>query len=54
MTAKRIPRRQKPDTTSNATQLDDIIQKQHHREKSMIPVRVNRTTVVLVSKEKVL
>lgn len=52
MTAKRIPRRRKPDTTCNACQLEDIIKYQHHREKSMVPVRVNRTTVVLVSKEK--
>lgn len=52
MTAKRIPRRQKPDTTCNACQLEDIIRSQYNREKSMIPVRVNKTTVVLVSKEK--
>lgn len=52
MTAKRIPRRRKPDTTSNACQLDEIIRYQYNREKSMVPVRVNRTTVVLVSKEK--
>lgn len=54
MTAKRIPRRKKPDTTCNAPHLDDIIRSQHQREKSMQPVRMNRTTIVLVSKEKIL
>ena len=46
MTAKRISRQIKPDTAKNAS-LDDIIQRQMWREKRLIPVRINKTTIVL-------
>lgn len=48
MTAKRIHRQLKPDTKNNSTELDDIIQRQMQREKHLIPVRVNKTTTVLM------
>ena len=47
MTAKRIPRQIKPDTAKNVSSLDDIIQRQMWREKRLIPVRINKTTIVL-------
>ncbi len=49
MSAKRIHRQTKPDTTNNASDLDDIIRKQLQREKHLISVRVNRTTTVLIN-----
>lgn len=48
MTAKRIRRQAKPDTTINASSMDDIIQRQMRLEKHLIPVRINKTTTVLV------
>ncbi|MCD7849285.1 MAG: hypothetical protein LUH63_05815 [Parabacteroides sp.] len=48
MTVKRIHRQIKPDTTSNASGLDEIIQKQVQREKQLIPIKVNKTTTVLI------
>lgn len=47
MTAKRIPQQIKPDTAKNVSSLDDIIQRQMWREKRLIPVRINKTTIVL-------
>lgn len=47
MTAKRIPRQIKPDTAKHVSSLDDIIQRQMWREKRLIPVRINKTTIVL-------
>lgn len=52
MTAKRIPRQIKPDTAKNASSLDDIIQRQMWREKRLIPVRINKTTIVLRNRHK--
>lgn len=52
MTAKRIHRQVKPDTKSNAFDLDDIIQRQMQRERQLIPIRVNKTTMVLTKKRK--
>lgn len=40
--------KRKPDTTKNADGLDEIIARQREREKNFYPIRVNRTTVVLV------
>lgn len=48
MAAKRIHRQLKPDTKYNSSELDDIIQRQIQREKHLIPVRVNKTTTVLM------
>lgn len=47
MTAKRILRQIKPDTAKNVSSLDDIIQRQMWQEKRLIPVRINKTTIVL-------
>lgn len=48
MTAKRILRQIKPDTTTNTSGLDEIIRKQVQREKQLTPVKVNKKTTVLI------
>ena len=48
MSEKRINRQIKPDTTTNASGLDEIIRKQIQREKKLTPIKVNKTTTVLI------
>lgn len=48
MSAKRIHRQLKPDTTTNTFGLDEIIRKQIQREKQLTPIKVNKTTTVLI------
>lgn len=47
MSTKRI-HQIKPDTTTNTSDLDEIIRKQIQREKQLTPIRVNKTTTVLI------
>lgn len=42
----------KPDTTTNVSNLDEIIARQREREKTLYPVRVSSTTVIYVTKSK--
>lgn len=43
----------KPDTSKNADNLDQIIERQRERERSLYPLRVSKTTVIYVIKKKV-
>lgn len=42
----------KPDTTTNVSNLDEIITRQREREKELHPIRVSSTTVIYVTKNK--
>lgn len=42
----------KPDTTTNVSNLDEIIARQREREKTLYPVQVSSTTVIYVTKSK--
>ena len=42
----------KPDTTKNIENLDEIIARQREREKNLYPVRVSGTTVIYVTNRK--
>ena len=42
----------KPDTTTNVSNLDEIIARQREREKNLYPIRVSGTTVIYVTRNK--
>lgn len=42
----------KPDTSKNADNLDQIIERQRERERNLYPLRVSKTTVIYVTKKK--
>ena len=42
----------KPDTTTNVSNLDEIIARQREREKKLYPIRVSGTTVIYVTRNK--
>lgn len=42
----------KPDTTTNVSNLDEVIARQREREKNLYPVRISSTTVIYVAKNK--
>lgn len=42
----------KPDTTTNVSNLDEIIARQREREKNLYPIRISGTTVIYVTRNK--
>lgn len=42
----------KPDITKNGDLIDNLIEAQREREKSLYPIRVSSTTVIYVTKKK--
>lgn len=52
MTARKIPMQMKPDTSKNMDDLDDFIQRHRQKEKDLIPIRINKNTIVLRNKHK--
>lgn len=42
----------KGDNSKNGKKLDEFISAQRNNEKKLFPLRINRTTVIYVSKEK--
>lgn len=51
MTARKIARQTKPDMSRNDEELDKFILRQRMKEASLIPIRLNKTTIVLRPKK---